>query len=70
MELLLPDKKEIGKRLRKLRAEKTLDEVGSVLNVSSMAVSLWERGERTPNDEMKVRISKYYGVPVDVLFFT
>ena len=70
MGLVLPSKKEIGERLRRLRGQKTLEEVGTSLNVSGMAVSLWERGERTPNDEMKVKIAAYYQTTVSDLFFT
>lgn len=66
----MPDKKVVGDRLKKLRGKRTLDKVADDLGVTSMAVSLWERGERTPNDEMKVRIAKYYKRSVTTIFFT
>lgn len=69
MELRMPSREEIGKRLRVLRGSKTLETVGKDLNVSAMAVSLWERGERIPNDEMKVKIAVYYNTTVNGLFF-
>ena len=65
----MPDKKVVGERLRKLRGKKTLEEVGKALEVTSMAVSMWERGERTPNDVMKVRIANYYNRSVNTIFF-
>jgi transcriptional regulator with XRE-family HTH domain len=65
----MPDKKVVGDRLKKLRGKRTLDKVADDLGVTSMAVSLWERGERTPNDEMKVRIAKYYKRSVTTIFF-
>jgi transcriptional regulator with XRE-family HTH domain len=65
----MPDRVEVGKRLRKLRGSRTLDEVGEGLGVTGMAVSLWERGERMPSDEMKVKIAAYYKKSVMSLFF-
>lgn len=65
----MPDRVEVGKRLRKLRGSRTLDEVGEALGVTGMAVSLWERGERMPSDEMKVKIAAYYKKSVMSIFF-
>lgn len=63
------DKNIIGKRLKDLRGERTLEDVGKDLQVTAMAVSLWERGERIPNDDMKLKISNYFGVPLFDIFF-
>lgn len=63
------DRRGIGERLRTLRGDKTISSVSKDLSVTDMAVSLWERGERVPSDDMKVRIAAYYGVPVYDLFF-
>ncbi len=63
------DKPEIGRRLKMLRGDRTLEEVGKALNVTSMAVSSWELGKRVPNDDMKVRIANYFGVSLYDLFF-
>ena len=65
----MPDRVEVGKRLRKLRGSRTLDEVGETLGVTGMAVSLWERGERMPSDEMKVKIAAYYKKSIMSIFF-
>ena len=62
-------KLEIGKRLRRLRGSRTLDEVARSLNVSVSTLSAWERGERIPSDTMKMKISLYYKRPVTSLFF-
>lgn len=64
------DRLEVGKRLRALRGKKTLDEVAKALGVTSMAVSLWERGERIPNDDIKIKIAAYYNTTVTSIFFT
>ena len=64
------DRKTVGERLKALRGDRTLEEVGKALEVTPMAVSLWERGERIPNDDMKIKIAHYYNVTVTDIFFT
>ena len=63
------DRIAVGQRLRNLRGDKTLDEVAKALGVTSMAVSLWERGERIPNDDIKIKIAAYYKSSVTEIFF-
>ena len=63
------NRQEIGRRLRELRGEKTLEAVAKALNVTPMAVSLWERGERVPSDDIKIKIAAYYGQSVTAIFF-
>ena len=63
------DRVAVGQRLRNLRGDKTLDEVAKALGVTSMAVSLWERGERIPNDDIKIKIAAFYKTSVTDIFF-
>lgn len=63
------NRQEIGNRLRNLRGEKKLEEVAKALGVTSMAVSLWERGERIPSDDIKIKIAAYYKESVTAIFF-
>lgn len=65
----MPDRTIIGERLRRLRGSRTLSEVAKELGVTEMAVSLWERGERMPSDDMKVKIANYYRKSVTTIFF-
>lgn len=65
----MPDRTIIGERLRRLRSSRTLAEVAKELGVTEMAVSLWERGERMPSDDMKVKIANYYRKSVTTIFF-
>ena len=65
----MPDKMVIGERLRKLRGSRTLKEVSTAIGASEMALSYWERGERIPNDDMKVKIADYYKRSVMFIFF-
>lgn len=65
----MPDRVKVGQRLKALRGSRTLEDVASALEVSAMAVSLWERGERMPNDTMKVKIANFYKKSVMAIFF-
>ena len=63
--------KENGKRLRELRLARGIsaaalaDEIG----VTESAVFFYEAGERTPRDDKKVAIAKFFGVHVAEIFF-
>ena len=59
----------VGERLRALRGERTQEEISKALGITKSSYAMYERGERTPRDEVKVRISKYYGVSVQELFY-
>lgn len=52
-----------GKTLIELRGNKTREEVAKGINVSIKALTAYEEGIREPRDEVKVRLSKFYGVP-------
>ncbi|MBQ1546097.1 MAG: helix-turn-helix transcriptional regulator [Clostridia bacterium] len=59
----------IGEQIKKYRIEKELtqDGLGQMLNVTTQAVSRWERGG-TPDAEMLPQISNALGVSIDALF--
>ncbi len=61
----------IGMKLRALRQakKKTLNQAAADLNITKSALAMYERDERVPRDEVKVRISRYYGEPLESLFF-
>lgn len=61
--------KEIGKRLIELRGKKTQEEVAKAIDISVSALSMYERGERIPRDNIKIRIASYYQQPVHVIFY-
>ncbi len=60
----------VGERLRALRGERTQEEISKELGITKSSYAMYERGERTPRDEVKVRISKYYGISVQELFYS
>lgn len=63
------DKKAIGDRLRRLRGSRSQQEVADALGVTSMAISLYENGERIPSDNMKIKIADYYNRSVAFIFY-
>ncbi len=58
-----------AERLKELRIEEGLStrELAKRIGVSNMAISRWERDERTPNLEVVVEIAKYFKVSTDYL---
>lgn len=60
---------ETGKMLRELRGLKTAAGVSRELGISQSALLAYETGERTPRDEVKVLLAKYYNTSVSSLFY-
>lgn len=65
------DSMAIGAKLRAYRKAKgvTLDVAAAEIGVSLSALGMYERGERTPRDEVKIGIASYYGHTVQEIFF-
>lgn len=61
---------EIGKRLRQLRGERTLEKVSQDTGLGISALTMYELGNRMPRDEAKLILARYYNVSVEKLFFT
>lgn len=64
------NKVEIGRKLRELRGDQNIETVASSLEISQSALRMYERGERIPRDQVKVKLSRFYGVPVEQIFFS
>lgn len=63
------DAKTIGERLIALRGSRTQEEVSSAIGTSVSAIGMYERGERIPRDEIKIKIAEYYKKSVQSIFF-
>lgn len=59
-----------GEKLRQLRGEKTQEEIARNLGITKSSYAMYERGERVPRDEVKIRIAAFFGVSVQDLFFS
>ena len=56
-------------KLRQLRGEKSARTVADAIDISESALLMYERGERNPRDDIKVRIAQYYGVGIGEIFY-
>ena len=63
------DSVRIGKKLVELRGARTQEEVAKDNGISISAIGMYERGERIPRDEIKIKLARYYGVSVGDIFF-
>lgn len=63
-------KETTGMLLRKLRGERTQEEIATALGITKSSWAMYERDERVPRDEVKIRIAKYFGKSVEELFYT
>lgn len=63
------DSVEIGRRLAELRKDRSQSEVAEKIGISVSALSMYERGERIPRDEIKVKIAAFYKKSVQSIFF-
>ena len=59
----------IGKRLTKLRGERTQDKVAEDNGISRSAISMYESGERIPRDEIKCKLASYYNSTIEAIFY-
>lgn len=59
----------IGNRLRLLREEKNIkqEDLAKILLISTSAVGMYERDEREPNDDLKLKIAHLFNVSIDYL---
>lgn len=58
-----------GNELRKLRGDMSQSEVAASIGISKSAWAMYERGERSPRDEVKIKIANFFGKPVQDIFF-
>lgn len=63
------ERKEAGKKLVELRGKKSQAEVAEAVGITQAALSMYERGERTPRDDVKIKLAKYFESDVAFIFF-
>ena len=63
-------KETTGMILRKLRGDRTQEEIAAILGITKSSWAMYERDERVPRDEVKIRIAKFFGISVEELFYT
>lgn len=67
----MPTKAEVGARLKSCRNKTGVssEKAAFDLGISTSALLKYENGERTPRDEIKIRIAEYYKQSVQAIFF-
>lgn len=55
--------------LRDLRADKTQEQIANSLGITKSSWAMYERGERNPRDEIKIKIASFFGKSVQDIFF-
>ena len=58
----------IGAKIRTMRGTESQQSLADKLDISKSALAMYERGERIPRDEVKVRIAQYFGTSVESIF--
>lgn len=58
-----------GKTLKMLRGNKTQKMIAAEIGVTKSSWAMYERDERVPRDEVKIKIAKYFGKSVQEIFF-
>lgn len=59
----------VQKRLVELRGDRSQREVAEAVGVAPSTLSMYEMGERTPSDSVKVKLAELYGKSVGYIFF-
>lgn len=59
-----------GEKLTILRGERTQAEIAQIIGVSKSSWAMYERNERIPRDEIKIRIARFFGRSVQDIFFS
>ena len=60
----------IGTKLRALRGKMSQKEAAVGIGITKSSLAMYERDERIPRDEVKIKIAEYYKESVQSIFFT
>lgn len=59
-----------GEKLREMRGNRSQSAVAAEIGITKSALAMYERDERRPRDEVKVRIASFYGRSVAEIFYS
>ena len=59
----------VGTILKNLRGNLSQKEVAEAIGITKSAWAMYERDERMPRDEVKIRIANFFDTPVQEIFF-
>ena len=58
-----------GEKLKELRGTKSQEEIAKEIGVTKSSWAMYERNERVPRDEVKIRIANHFHKSVQEIFF-
>ena len=59
-----------GEKIRLLRGNRSQSVVAEAVGVTKSALAMYERDERRPRDEVKIRIANFFGCSVAEIFYS
>lgn len=59
-----------GEKIRQLRGNRSQSVVAEAVGVTKSALAMYERDERRPRDEVKIRIANFFGCSVAEIFYS
>ena len=59
----------LAEKLIAARGTRPREEVAVACGISVSALIMYEKGERVPKDDIKIRLANYYGTTVGALFY-
>lgn len=59
-----------GEKIRQLRGNRSQSFVAEAVGVTKSALAMYERDERRPRDEVKIRIANFFGRSVAEIFYS
>lgn len=58
-----------NEQLKMLRGKNSQDEIARQIGITKSSWAMYERGERVPRDEIKIKIANFFGKTVQEIFF-
>lgn len=58
-----------NEQLKMLRGENSQGEIARQIGITKSSWAMYERGERVPRDEIKIKIANFFGKTVQEIFF-
>lgn len=58
-----------GEVLKELRGNRTQSSIAKAIGITKSSWAMYERNERMPRDEVKIRIANFFGKSVQEIFF-
>lgn len=58
-----------NEQLKQLRGSMSQDEISRKIGITKSSWAMYERGERVPRDEVKIKIANYFNKTVQEIFF-